>query len=68
MIKKLTTDVPYGAEVKILRDNMGPGWCMKELSPEMNKAVEKAGADFFDGKPTALYGEGGSIPFLSELE
>jgi len=40
---------------------------MKELEKEINDTITKAGADFFDGKPTALYGEGGSIPFLKEL-
>ena len=24
---KVTKDVPYGAQVKILRTNGGPGWC-----------------------------------------
>ena len=46
----------------------GPGWCMKELSPQVGEAINQAGADFFDGKPTGSYGEGGSIPFLKELE
>ena len=34
----------------------------------MRKAIDDAGAAFFDGKPTGTYGEGGSIPFLKELE
>jgi len=68
MVQKLTTDVPYKAKVNVLAVNNGPGWLMKELPKEVMDPISKAGADFFDGKPTALYGEGGTIPFLSELE
>ncbi len=41
---------------------------MKEYYPWLDQAIKKAGVDFFDGKPSASYGMGGSIPFLSELE
>jgi len=30
MIEKLTKDVPYNAEVTILKKAGGPGWCMRE--------------------------------------
>jgi acetylornithine deacetylase/succinyl-diaminopimelate desuccinylase-like protein len=65
---KVTKDVPYGAQVTVLRTNGGPGWCMKMPEPWLDQAIKQAGADFFDGKPTGSYGEGGSIPFLKELE
>lgn len=68
MEKKLTTDVPYNAQVKILRSANGWGWCMKDPEEWLAKAIRQAGSDFFDGKSTGSYGEGGSIPFLKELE
>lgn len=67
MRKKLTEDVPYGAEVTIGGGHAGSGWCMKELTPELSAAIKQAGADFYNGKETGSYGMGGSIPFLSEL-
>ena len=68
MIEKLTKNVPYNAQVKILRTATGLGWCMKEPEAWLSEAIQQAGKDFFDGKPTSSYGEGGSIPFLKELE
>jgi len=68
LVDKLTKDVPYNAEVNILKSHGGPGWCMREPEAWLLSAITKAGADFFDGKDTASYGEGGSIPFLKELE
>jgi len=41
---------------------------MKTYEQWLRTAIEKAGADFFEGKPTGTFGEGGSIPFLKELE
>lgn len=68
MEKLLTTDVPYNATVTLSSGHAGQGWCMKVLSPWLDKAIKDAGAEFFDGKPAGSYGMGGSIPFLSELE
>merc|ERR1711903_329808 len=66
--EKLTSDPPYNAEVKIKSSCAGSGWCMKELSPWLDKAIKNAGSTFFNGKPTGSFGVGGSIPFLTELE
>ena len=41
---------------------------MKDPEEWLSKAIRQAGSDFFDGKDTGSYGEGGSIPFLKELE
>jgi len=65
---KLTTDVPYNAQVTILRAVRGWGWCMRDPEAWLKTAIESAGSAFFDGKPAGSYGEGGSIPFLKELE
>ena len=68
MIERLTTDVPYNAKVTIAGGHCGSGWSMKDLDQWLMDAIQEAGAHFFDGKPTGSYGEGGSIPFLRELE
>ena len=39
---------------------------MKELEPKFSEIVQEAAQAHFD-HPFGLYGEGGSIPFLSEL-
>jgi acetylornithine deacetylase/succinyl-diaminopimelate desuccinylase-like protein len=64
--KKVTTDVPYNAQVKILGSNGGNGWCMKVLEPWLSTAIQEAALSFFN-KPAGSYGDGGSIPFLMEL-
>lgn len=69
IIEKVTKDVPYNAKVTVLgAGHAGPGWCMREPEAWLSQSISQAGADFFDGKATASYGEGGSIPFLKELE
>lgn len=68
MIDALTTDPPYGANITIIGSHSGSGWCMKELSPWLDRAIKEAGAAFYDGKPARSFGQGGSIPFFSELE
>jgi len=67
MRKKLTTDVPYNAKVTLHGGHSGNGFSMKELQPWFMESIQKAGSDFFDGKSTGSFGEGGSIPFLNEL-
>jgi len=66
--EKLTTDVPYNAKVTVHGGHDGTGWCKKEYEGWLDSAIKQAGADFYDGKPTASYGMGGSIPFLAQLE
>lgn len=68
IIEKLTTNVPYNAKVTVLSASAGSGWCMKELDEKITKVLDAAGHHFFEGNPTASYGEGGAIPFLKELE
>lgn len=45
----------------------GNGWCQKQPEYWLAQAIEAAGQAFYN-KPAASYGEGGSIPFLKELE
>jgi hypothetical protein len=68
LLEKLTKNVPYNASVTVDRVHAGSGWCMKTLESWLKTAIEQAGADFYDDKPTGSFGEGGSIPFLKELE
>ena len=39
IIDKLTKDVPYNAQVKILNTHSGPGWCMKEPEKWLSEAI-----------------------------
>lgn len=68
LTEKLTTDVPYNAKVTVKGGHDGSGWCAKDYDAWLDAAIKKAGAEFYDGKPTGSYGMGGSIPFLSQLE
>ena len=56
--KKLTENVPYNAKVTFPVGGVhsGSGWCMKVLSPHLEKSIKDAGAAFYDDKPTGSYG------------
>lgn len=41
---------------------------MKEPAPWLRTAIDEAAASFFNSRPSGNFGEGGSIPFLKELE
>jgi hypothetical protein len=55
MIKKLTENVPYNAQVTLKGGHAGSGWCMKELLPWLDQAIKQAGQDYF-GQPAGSYG------------
>ena len=40
---------------------------MKEPEPYLEKALQDAGKDFFNGNEVSTFGRGGSIPFLAQL-
>lgn len=40
MKEALQKDIPYNAQVTILSENGGSGWCMKELQPATKKAID----------------------------
>ncbi|CDW83647.1 peptidase m20 [Stylonychia lemnae] len=65
---KLTTDVPYNAKVTVSGGHAGNGWCQKHLQEWLHNALTEAGHKFFGGKDYGSFGEGGSIPFLNELQ
>lgn len=68
MAEKLSTNVPYNAKVTLKGGHAGSGWCQKKLEPWLEAGFEGAAQAFFDGLPVGSFGEGGSIPFLKELE
>ena len=65
---KLSTDIPHHAKVTLQGGHAGSGWCMKKLDPWLDQAFDYAAKKYFDGLPYGSFGEGGSIPFLKELE
>ncbi|MCW3834695.1 M20 family metallopeptidase [Sphingomonas canadensis] len=62
----LEADPPYGARVHYESDGSGNGWNAPALAPWLAKAADTA-SDLAFGKPAAMLGEGGSIPFMGML-
>lgn len=66
-LKKALTSKPIqGAKVKFETEQAGAGWNAPPLSPWLEKSIHAASKATF-GKPAALMGEGGSIPFIGML-
>jgi acetylornithine deacetylase/succinyl-diaminopimelate desuccinylase-like protein len=64
--KALTARPIQGASVKFEAEPAGAGWNAPPLSPWLEKSIQAASKATF-GKPAALMGEGGSIPFIGML-
>jgi acetylornithine deacetylase/succinyl-diaminopimelate desuccinylase-like protein len=62
----LEKDPPYGATVTFEIDGKESGWNAPDLAPWLKDAVANASLATF-GKPVAMVGEGGSIPFMGML-
>jgi acetylornithine deacetylase/succinyl-diaminopimelate desuccinylase-like protein len=62
----LERDPPYGAQVTWTTQGAAPGWDSPPLARWLEDAIECASRHHF-GKPAALVGEGGSIPFIHTL-
>ncbi|MGZ8370676.1 MAG: M20/M25/M40 family metallo-hydrolase, partial [Caulobacteraceae bacterium] len=62
----LESDPPYGATVEFHVEGKESGWNAPALAPWLEASVEKASQAAF-GKPAAMMGEGGSIPFMGML-
>jgi acetylornithine deacetylase/succinyl-diaminopimelate desuccinylase-like protein len=62
----LTKDPPYGAKVSWKRGGANHGWDSPPLAPWLDAAIERGSKRHF-GRPPALMGEGGSIPFMNML-
>lgn len=64
--KALTENPPYGAHVEFTKEGSASGWQAPEESEWLMKSVQSSSNNFF-GKPGALFGEGGTIPFMGLL-
>jgi acetylornithine deacetylase/succinyl-diaminopimelate desuccinylase-like protein len=62
----LETDPPYGAHVAFEIEQPGEGWTAPPTEPWLATSLDRASSAFF-GKPAAVLGEGGSIPFMNML-
>jgi len=62
----LERDPPYGAEVKFEGEPPAAGWASPILAEWLNQSIQKSSNQFFK-KPAAMFGEGGSIPFMGML-
>jgi acetylornithine deacetylase/succinyl-diaminopimelate desuccinylase-like protein len=62
----LEADAPYGSSVSFKVESAESGWNAPTLAPWLEGAVERASMTAF-GKPVAMMGEGGSIPFMGML-
>jgi acetylornithine deacetylase/succinyl-diaminopimelate desuccinylase-like protein len=61
----LTTNVPFNAEITF-SGHAATGWVSPELEPWLAKAIDEASKNAF-GREPGFYGEGGTIPFLTQL-
>lgn len=68
LTEKLTKDVPYNAKVTLKGGHVGSGWQQKQLESYLTQGFEEASHKYFGGLNVGTFGEGGSIPFLKELE
>jgi acetylornithine deacetylase/succinyl-diaminopimelate desuccinylase-like protein len=62
----LEADPPYGAKVSFQPDQGASGWNAPALAPWLLEASHGASQAVF-GKPAAMVGEGGTIPFMGML-
>jgi len=65
LVKHLESSVPWGAEVKIVREAVGSPFAL-EAEGAAYEAMHRAMTEAFDKKPV-LMGAGGSIPFVAEF-
>lgn len=66
LVAALTTKPPEGARVRVDVEAPADGWLAPEPEPWLARAVDAASVACF-GRPSASYGEGGTIPFLASL-
>ena len=62
----LETDPPQGANVSFEPDQGASGWSAPATAPWLAQAVNDASQAFY-GRPAAMMGEGGTIPFMAML-
>jgi acetylornithine deacetylase/succinyl-diaminopimelate desuccinylase-like protein len=65
LVKHLESNVPWGAEVNIVREGVGSPFTI-EAQGQAYEAMRRAMAESF-GREPVLMGAGGSIPFVAEF-
>jgi len=65
LVKHLESNVPWGAEVKIIREGVGSPFALQAEGAAYD-AMRRAMTEAF-GKEPVLMGAGGSIPFVAEF-
>jgi acetylornithine deacetylase/succinyl-diaminopimelate desuccinylase-like protein len=65
LISAITTD--DGAHITIDLETPANGWYSPPLDPDVAAALTRASVDRF-GRPPGSFGEGGTIPFLADLQ
>ncbi len=65
LISAITTD--DGAHITIDLETPANGWYSPPLDPDVTAALARASVDRF-GRPPGSFGEGGTIPFLADLQ
>jgi acetylornithine deacetylase/succinyl-diaminopimelate desuccinylase-like protein len=66
MKRILEADPPYGATVTFEPDQGATGWSAPATAPWLARALDAASQACF-GRPAAMMGEGGTIPFMGML-
>jgi acetylornithine deacetylase/succinyl-diaminopimelate desuccinylase-like protein len=66
MKRALEANPPYGARVSFESEHPGTGWNAPATAPWLLAALEQASQASW-GKPMAMMGEGGTIPFMAML-
>jgi len=65
LVKHLESNVPWGAEAKIVREGSGSPYALR-AEGQANEAMKRAMAEAFGRAPVEM-GAGGSIPFVAEF-
>jgi len=65
LVKHLESNVPWGAEVKVIREGAGAPYALTTKGPA-NEAMKRAMREAFGRAPVEM-GAGGSIPFVAEF-
>jgi acetylornithine deacetylase/succinyl-diaminopimelate desuccinylase-like protein len=66
LIDLLTSDPPYGADVRFEQVECNAGWNAPALAPWLEGALTESSQTYF-GAPAGYMGEGGTIPFMAML-
>jgi len=66
IVRELTRDPPYGANIEAKVLNSANGWESPRLQPWLEDSCQRASNAFY-GTPSRLFGEGGTIPFMNML-